>query len=73
VPSNEVNDRFFNGVISGINRPALSIVGFDTGGDHSKGYGLKQILNQAYVSEPDSNEQKEMIKSIVAIAQYDII
>jgi hypothetical protein len=50
VPPNEINNRFLNDVISDLNRPALSIVGFDNGGDHSKGYGLKQILNQVYVS-----------------------
>jgi hypothetical protein len=47
MPNNTKNTRFYTD-INNIVRPALSIVGFDNGGDNSKGYGLKQILNRLY-------------------------
>ena len=72
VPLNESNDRFYNDISSQINRPALSMVGFDNGGDHSKGYGLKQILNQAYVNGLNSNEQKDIIIDVIDIASGSI-
>ena len=72
VPPNEVNNRFYNDIVS-VNRPALSIVGFDNSNDHANGFGLKQILNQAYVSEININEQKKMILDILDIARDDDI
>lgn len=53
VPTNSPNTRFYSDVIN-MNRPALSISGFDNGGN--QGYGLKQILNQVYVAS--TNKQK---------------
>ena len=63
VPQTTGNDRYFDEVFTQIKRPGLSVVGFDNGGDHSKGYGLKQILNQVYIS--GTNEQKDFFKKII--------
>jgi hypothetical protein len=71
VPPNEINNRFLNDVISGLNRPALSIVGFDNSNDHSKGYGLKQVLNHTY-SSPVNEEQKDLFERILIIANQSI-
>lgn len=49
VHSIEIINRFHNDVISGNDYTLVSIVEFEYDVDHSKGYGLKQILNQAYV------------------------
>jgi len=70
VPPTTANNRYYNEVFSEIKRPGLSIIGFDNGGDHSKGYGLKQILNQVYVS--GANEQKQKFKDILDISLEDI-
>lgn len=35
VPPNEANNRFYNDLTAQINRPALSVVGFDNGSDHA--------------------------------------
>ena len=76
VPPNEVNNRFYNDIVS-VNRPALSIVGFDNSNDHSKGYGLKQILNQANVfrqngthppTHSDPNGQFQPKREYVAVS-----
>ena len=70
IPPNEANERFYNDITTQLNRPALSVVGFDNGDDHSKGYGLRQILNQAYVY--GSNAQKDLIIRILDEVDEDI-
>lgn len=71
VPPTTGNNRYFDEVYSQIKRPALSVIGFDDGGDHSKGYGLKQILNQVYVT--GSNEQKNLFKKIITYVNVNSI
>lgn len=44
VPPTVANDRYFDEIFSQMKRPGLSIIGFDNGGNHSKGYGLKPII-----------------------------
>ncbi len=64
------NSRFTVEVFSEIKRPALTLVGFDNQGNHSKGYGLKQVLNLAYVV--GSSEQKIFINEILGISNDSI-
>lgn len=71
VPPTVANDRYFDEIFSQMKRPGLSVIGFDNGGNHSKGYGLKQILNQVYVT--GSNEQKSLFKEILDYAREDLI
>lgn len=52
IPDNNQNTRFYNDVFN-IQRPGLSLNGFDDGGNHSKGYGLKQILEMLYGGTAD--------------------
>jgi hypothetical protein len=52
LPDNRKNTRFYNDIFT-IKRPGLSINGFDDGGNHSKGYGLKQILEMLYNGSAD--------------------
>ncbi|MEO1021763.1 MAG: hypothetical protein AAFW89_04415, partial [Bacteroidota bacterium] len=63
VPPTTGNDRFLDEIYTSMKRPGLSVIGFDNAGNHSKGYGLKQILNQVYVT--GSNTQKELFKNII--------
>jgi hypothetical protein len=53
VPSNTHNTRFYSDRFN-IDRPALSIAGFDNNGDNSRGYGLRQILEKLYNRTADS-------------------
>lgn len=48
VPPNDPNNRFMEEIFLGIERPGLSVIGFDNGGDNQYGYGLKQVLNQVW-------------------------
>jgi len=52
VPNNVKNTRFYSDVFN-VKRPGLSINGFDDGGNHSKGYGLRQILEMLYDETAD--------------------
>lgn len=52
VPNDVKNTRFYSDIFN-IQRPALSIAGFSDGGDYSKGYGLKQILEMLYNGSTD--------------------
>ena len=54
LPPNNINDRFYSDIANfNIQRPGLSLNGFDNGEDNRYGYGLKQILNNLYSSNPD--------------------
>lgn len=70
IPPTTGNNRFFDEIHSNMKRPGLSVAGFDDGGNHSKGYGLKQILNQVYVT--GSNEQKKLFSDVLGIADDPI-
>lgn len=70
VPPTTGNDRFLDEIYSSIKRPGLSVVGFDNGGDNSKGYGLKQILNEVFVT--GTNEQKELFNKILFEANLPV-
>lgn len=64
VPNNTKNHRFYNDVFN-IQRPALSISGFNNAGDHSNGYGLKQILEKLYSGNSTQfmlNSYNEIVK-----------
>src|SRR5690554_3449068 len=52
VPANSLNTRFYSDVIN-TKRPALSVSGFNNGGHHNQGYGLKQILEMLYNGSAD--------------------
>ena len=45
LPPNTPNTRFFEDTFAHF-RPALTFCGFDNGGDHQNGYGLKQVIEQ---------------------------
>ncbi|MFK7845401.1 MAG: hypothetical protein AB8G77_08875 [Rhodothermales bacterium] len=45
VPPNKPNTRFFEDAFAR-SRPALTFAGFDNGGDHQFGYGLKQVIER---------------------------
>ncbi|HKJ31634.1 MAG TPA: hypothetical protein VKA34_07395, partial [Balneolales bacterium] len=51
LPPNGMNHRFYRDVFH-VKRPGLSINGFDNSGDDSHGYGLKQIIEKLYISDP---------------------
>lgn len=46
IPPNERNTRFYKDLFVKF-RPALTLAGFDNGGDDSSGYGLKQVIEKA--------------------------
>ncbi len=46
VPPNKPNTRFFEDAFAR-SRPALTLAGFDNGGDHQFGYGLKQVIERS--------------------------
>jgi hypothetical protein len=75
VPGNAKNTRFYSDM-NNIVRPALSIVGFDNGGDNSKGCGLKQILNRLYDQSSYNQSAIDLMvsnyDSIVHIANLNI-
>lgn len=52
MPIWEANDRFETPVLTGIKHPALSFNGFDNGGNHSKGYGFRQVVENYYSQSP---------------------
>jgi len=70
VPNNVKNTRFYSDVFN-VKRPGLSINGFDDGGDHSKGYGLKQILEILYNGSADQRMVNTYDK-IVDISNKDL-
>ena len=53
LPPNARNNRFFEDTFAQ-SRPALTLCGFDNAGDHSYGYGLKQIIELS--QDPSSVE-----------------
>ena len=71
VPSTQGNSRFFTETYPSVKRPGLSVVGFDTGVDNSKGLGLKQILNKVYTT--GTNEEKTLFLNILKISKEDIV
>jgi len=71
VPSTKGNSRFFTETYSSVKRPGLSVVGFDNGGDNSKGLGLKQILNEVYTT--GTNEEKTLFLNILVISKENIV
>ncbi len=46
LPPDKKNDRFYTDLFAK-KRPALTFVGFDNGGNHVFGYGLKQVIERA--------------------------
>ena len=54
LPPNLPNTRFYKDLLA-IHRPALTFVGFDNGGDHRHGFGLKQVIERAQNENDLSN------------------
>lgn len=71
VPSNTPHNRFTEEILMGMERPGLSVIGFDNGGNNQYGYGLKQILNIAYSTS--SNPTKDIIKSILQLSNNNLL
>jgi|AntRauTorckE6833_2_1112554.scaffolds.fasta_scaffold00200_15 hypothetical protein len=70
VPTTEGNNRDFAEGL-GMNRPGLSITGFDNEGNNQYGLGLKQILNEVY--SVGSNETKELFLEILDLSTNNSI
>ena len=54
IPSNTKNSRFFEDVFARF-RPALTFVGFDSGGDVKHGLGVKQVIERGLVEDSIEN------------------